>query len=135
MKKGFRKKFKNRNIQTRPPEKKDGSFGILPPPGILESYDEIAPGSVKQIMEMVQKEQEHRHRWENNLIRAATNNHRVANLVAFILVIVIVYGFGILVHAHEYIMGVLLLLVGFGYLTLMTYFSGKSNLDKNRLDK
>lgn len=127
MKKGFRKRFKKRNVQTRVPEKVDNSFGILPPPGILESYDEIAPGSVKKIIDMVTKEQEHRHKWENNLIRSAVNSHRVTNLVAFIIAIVLVYGFGILVHAKEYLMAVLLLVVGFSYLGLMTYLSGKSS--------
>lgn len=35
--------------------------GPLPPPSLLNEYDSIVPGSAKDIVEMVKKEQEHRH--------------------------------------------------------------------------
>lgn len=37
------------------------SSSILPPPSMLESYEEIAPGIVEKLVELVEKEQRHRH--------------------------------------------------------------------------
>lgn len=42
--------------------------GPLPPPAVLERYNEIAPGSADRIIAMAEKEQQQRHGWDNGLL-------------------------------------------------------------------
>ena len=67
MRQFMQKRRHNRNHRTfRPTQSHDGfetsnsSYGILPAPGILESYEELAEGSVSKIIDMAKLEQEHR---------------------------------------------------------------------------
>lgn len=46
------------------------SDGILPSPAILESYEEISPGFVEKIVDVIKKEQEHRHQFEQNQLKS-----------------------------------------------------------------
>lgn len=42
---------------------------VLPSPGILESYEELAPGSASKIINLIEKEQKHRAEYENNMLK------------------------------------------------------------------
>lgn len=44
--------------------------GPLPPPSILRGYDEIVPGAADRIVAMAEREQAHRHSWEQRALRA-----------------------------------------------------------------
>jgi uncharacterized membrane protein len=47
----------------------EASFhGPLPPPSILRGYDEIVPGAAERIITMAEKEQAHRHFWEQRAL-------------------------------------------------------------------
>ncbi len=65
--------------------------GILPAPGILESYEEIAPGSVEKILQFVKQEQEHRHRVDSQYIKMLANTYRMGQLLAFLLAVIVLY--------------------------------------------
>jgi len=44
--------------------------GPLPPPSILRGYDEISPGAADRIISMAEREQAHRHSWEQRALSA-----------------------------------------------------------------
>jgi uncharacterized membrane protein len=44
--------------------------GPLPPPSILRGYDEISPGAADRIIAMAEREQAHRHSWEQRALSA-----------------------------------------------------------------
>lgn len=44
--------------------------GPLPPPAILKGYDDLVPGAALRIIEMSEKEQEHRHKNEDEAVSA-----------------------------------------------------------------
>lgn len=43
--------------------------GPLPHPDLLVKYEEIIPGSAERILSMAEKEQQHRHQLENEVIK------------------------------------------------------------------
>lgn len=43
--------------------------GPLPPPVVLEGYEAVVPGSAERIMAMAEKEQDHRHSREDEIVR------------------------------------------------------------------
>ena len=61
-----------------PPKK---TVEILPNPETLEAYDYIVEGSAKQILDMFEREQQHRHEWET----AALKVHRVSSVLGQVL--------------------------------------------------
>ena len=99
---------------------KRSSYGVLPAPGILESYEEIAPGSVQKIIAMAASEQEHRHKWENNYLKVMAYNNRVGQLLAFILAIIVIYTSIAFVISHNVLFACVLLVVGFAFLIALT---------------
>lgn len=57
----------------------------MPSPQLLESYDAVIPGSAARIVEMFEREQQHRHEWERRALRV----HQVSTILGQML------GFGI----------------------------------------
>lgn len=54
---------------------------VLPSPELLESYDYVVEGSAKQIMDMFNQEQAHRHAWELQALKT----HHFSTLLGQIL--------------------------------------------------
>lgn len=52
----------NTNQEKREPERKET---LLPPPELLERYEGISKGLSKELVNLVKREQEHRHRLQN----------------------------------------------------------------------
>jgi uncharacterized membrane protein len=46
--------------------------GPLPHPSILRGYDDVVPGAAERIIAMAEKEQTHRHSWEQRALTADT---------------------------------------------------------------
>lgn len=59
----------------------------LPAPEILEAYDAVMPGSATRIIDMFEREQIHRHAWEDRALKL----HQISTLLGQLL------GFGIAV--------------------------------------
>lgn len=70
---------------------KKRSHTILPPPSILQAYEEIAEGSAKVIVDMATIEQEHRHEWEKECLRVYTRSHRLGQLSGLLIAVAIIY--------------------------------------------
>jgi uncharacterized membrane protein len=113
-----------RNDRDRSDQKK--SPGFLPPPGILESYELIVPGSVDKILEMARLEQEHRHNWEMKYLRQMAYSTRIGQLLGFALAIIIIYGCIISVVSQNYFVATLVAVSGFGFLIATALASFRS---------
>lgn len=55
--------------------------GPLPPPSVLESYNDVSPGSADRIIAMAEREQQQRHAWDNGLL-ATERRYAVLGLLA-----------------------------------------------------
>lgn len=99
---------------------------IIPSPGILESYEEIAPGSAGKIVDMAKLEQEHRHKWENNYLKAMAYTARVGQLLSFALAIIIVYTCLIFAKDESYGLAIVVAIMGFAFLAAATFASSNS---------
>jgi uncharacterized membrane protein len=51
-------------------------FSPIPPPGILDKYDQILPGATDRILRMAEKEQAHRHEMQGKLVESQVSDFR-----------------------------------------------------------
>lgn len=59
----------------------------LPSPEILEAYDAVMPGSGMRIVDMFEREQMHRHRWEDRALRVHQVSTILGQLLGFFIAI------------------------------------------------
>ncbi|MFI4984109.1 MAG: DUF2335 domain-containing protein [Rickettsiales bacterium] len=102
------------------------SHNILPAPSILESYEEIAPGSVDKIMEMAKAEQEHRHSWENRYLKSMAYTTRVGQLLGFALAIILIYTCLIIAMDGNETLASVIAFSGFAFLMIAALASARS---------
>lgn len=62
---------------------------LLPHPEVLEHYEDILPGSAKQLMQMFEGEQKHRHAWELQAIRIHSVSTVLGQVLGFLIAIAI----------------------------------------------
>lgn len=62
---------------------------ILPNPETLESYNYIVEGSAKQILDMFEREQTHRHAWEMNALKVHKLSTIIGQVLGFLIAIAI----------------------------------------------
>ncbi len=72
--------------KSQPPRK---SIEALPSPEVLESYDYVVEGSAKAILEMFEREQKHRHAWEEKALRVHANSTLLGQVLGFFIAIAI----------------------------------------------
>jgi uncharacterized membrane protein len=70
----------------------------LPPPEMLEAYDTVLKGSATRIIDMFEREQAHRHNWEDRALKV----HQVSTLLGQILG----FGIGIAIFVSAGVIGV-----------------------------
>ncbi len=75
------KRLDNRNGR---PANQRTSHNLLPSSRVLESYEDIAPGSVNKLIEMTKKEQEHRHAWQDKYLRFHNISYKSGLIFGFI---------------------------------------------------
>lgn len=61
----------------------------LPSPDLLEAYDEVIAGSATRIIEMFEREQTHRHTWENRALRVHQFSTILGQLLGFFIAMAI----------------------------------------------
>jgi uncharacterized membrane protein len=126
-KSNFRRHHNQENDQHKQTLKIDTrGYNVLPSPGILESYEELAPGSVNKIIEMASLEQEHRQRWENNYLRSMLYFTKVGQLLGFMLAVIITFAGLVLGTDQNYFFGIFITIAGYIYLIVATYVSSSS---------
>lgn len=115
-------------MQNNSGRKRDGFLGeskslgsMLPSPAILESYEEVRPGTVDDLVAMVKKEQKHRHAYENKMLQAQIYTKRFGQLLAFTLAIIIIYSAISFASDAMYYMAAAVLVCGFGFLSFVHF--------------
>ena len=83
--------YQNRNKSSRPYKRNNSSSYVLPPASLLEKYEAIVPGSSEKIMDIVDVEQDHRHRWENRALTSYIWSYRIGQLFGLLSFIAILY--------------------------------------------
>jgi uncharacterized membrane protein len=66
--------------------------GPLPHPSILQGYDEISPGAAERIIAMAEKEQAHRHLWEQRALSGERWYSMVGMLAGWTVAIALAVG-------------------------------------------
>lgn len=59
--------------------------GPIPPPGMLEKYNQIVPGSAERIIKMAEEQSEHRRYLEKKVIASDTRNSFLGIMCALII--------------------------------------------------
>ncbi len=85
----------NNNNRSRAPQ------NILPPARVLESYEEVAPGSVAKLMELTKREQDHRHSWQDKYLKLYNFNYKAGLLFGFIYNIALLAIIYTLINEHK----------------------------------
>lgn len=66
--------------------------GPLPPPAALEQFERSAPGAADRILGMAEREEDHRHAQEREMLRSDARARTRGQWMAFLLALVIVAG-------------------------------------------
>ena len=77
---------KDRRSSREGPKK---TVEILPNPETLESYNYIVEGSAKQILDMFEREQVHRHAWEMNALKVHKLSTVIGQVLGFLIALAI----------------------------------------------
>jgi hypothetical protein len=59
--------------------------GPLPPPSILAGYEQVLPGAAERIVSMAEKEQDHRHSFDNKCQKTDSRDSLLGILCGFVL--------------------------------------------------
>lgn len=59
--------------------------GPIPPPQVLQGYEDTLPGAAERILHMAEQEQSHRHEFDSDLARSLTRQQERGQVFAFIL--------------------------------------------------
>lgn len=59
--------------------------GPLPPPAMLAQYNDILPNGAERIMQMAERQQEHRHSLEKRVVNSNTFDQRLGLCLGFII--------------------------------------------------
>lgn len=89
------------------------AYTLLPPPSILEEYERIAPGSVDQLLDMADREQEHRHQWEMQYLQEYVRTHQRGQLFGMVIALSLIGVAFYLVMAGEAGSAAIIAIVGF----------------------
>ena len=66
--------------------------GPIPPPRVIEAYERIAPGSAHRILQMAEKQQDHRHSMEEAVVRSGIQRERWGQIFGFTLALAAIAG-------------------------------------------
>lgn len=103
------------------------SISILPHPTTLESYEEISPGITAKLGNMIQKEQEHRHKIELSKVKSIHNVYRFGQLLSAMLAVIIIYATILMLEEYQDLyLAMTICVSGFTFLTIINIFSFKN---------
>lgn len=103
--------------------------GPLPHPDLLKKFDEIVPGAAERILSMAEKEQQHRHQLENEVIKKEiAQKGRGLNFGFTLALLIIVVGAYLLI-IDKSLQGFSLILGSIGMI-IAPFFFRKTNNQK-----
>ena len=82
---------KNRRPDYKNSRKPEGIKDILPASEILEKFEDAVPGSVAQLIDMAEKEQRHRHSWQDRYLKSHNISGRFGKIAGLIYNIALLY--------------------------------------------
>ena len=104
--------------------------GPLPHPDLLVKYEEIIPGSAERILSMAEKEQQHRHQLENEVIKKEiAQKGRGLNFGFTLALLIIVVGAYLLV-IDKSLQGFSLILGSIAMIIAPFFFNKNNNQNK-----
>ena len=104
---------------------------ILPSPAILESYEEVSPGIVDKLVEMVEKEQRYRQRLEDRRIGAARFSFAFGQFLSFVFGIATLAATLMLVNDGRSYMAAVVCVSAFAFLYVMSALAKSCKCDKS----
>lgn len=104
--------------------------GPLPHPDLLVKYEEIIPGSAERILSMAEKEQQHRHQLENEVIKKEiAQKGRGLNFGFTLALLIIVVGAYLLI-IDKSLQGFSLILGSIAMIITPFFFNKNNNQNK-----
>jgi uncharacterized membrane protein len=79
--------------------------GPLPHPGHLEQFERVLPGSAERILSLAEKEQAHRHKWEQRELRSSVLTERIGLIGGIIVAVGLIAGAVICAVLDQVIIG------------------------------
>jgi uncharacterized membrane protein len=79
----------NQKATNRKSKPRSAANNPLPHPEILEGYDYVVEGSAKRIIAMFEKEQKHRHEWEDRALRVHGISTILGQILGFLIAMAI----------------------------------------------
>lgn len=109
--------------------------GPLPPPEILERYNQVVPGLADRIVVMAESQARHRQALEQSVINGNIRNERLGQVFAFIIAMSVIVGsLGLLWHGRstEGLVGILGTLVTLAGVFIFGRWSKSKELAQRR---
>lgn len=121
---------KNNNGQEVKLVHQEAYQGPLPHPDLLVKYEEIIPGSAERILSMAEKEQQHRHQLENEVIKKEiTQKGRGLNFGFTLALLIVVVGAYLLI-IDKSLQGFSLILGSIAMIIAPFFFNKNNNQNK-----
>ncbi len=109
--------------------------GPLPPPAVLEGYNNLVPNAAERILQMAERQSEHRIEMEKKVVASNIKNSNRGTIFAFIIAMSTIIGGIIVILNNHSAEGLALIISSLGVLTGIfitgKYFQKKS-ADKER---
>lgn len=104
--------------------------GPLPHPDLLVKYEEIIPGSAERILSMAEKEQQHRHQLENEVIKKEIAQKGRGLYFGFTLALLIIVVGAYLLVIDKSLQGFSLILGSIAMIIAPFFFNKNNNQNK-----
>lgn len=112
--------------------------GPLPPPAILEGYNKLVPNAAERILQMAERQSEHRIEMEKKVVASNIKNSNRGTIFAFIIAMSTIIGGIVIILRNHSTEGLALIISSLGVLTGIfitgKYFQ-KRNAEKGRVNE
>ncbi|MDP5110172.1 MAG: DUF2335 domain-containing protein [Rickettsiaceae bacterium] len=100
---------------------------ILPPIEMLEHYEELNPGTIDKLLDMAQKEQNHRHSIDLITIEKYNKATKLGRMFSLVFVALISIASLMLVAAGSMFVAAIFAFSAFACITIVSYFYSKNS--------
>lgn len=100
--------------------------GIIPPPAMLQGYENIIPGGAERILKMAEEQHAHRIKMEDKVIKSDTRNSFLGVIFAFLIALIVLFIAFYAIKKDKPITGAFLSTIGLGSLVGTFIYGTKS---------
>ncbi len=114
------------------PESTSSRIQNFPTASELAEYDAVFEGGAEQILKLIEREQNQRHKWENKALKIQTFGRRFGQILFALMVISLIYANVILTQSGHVFGALSLAVLGFVGLAASLFFTNKQrfNIEK-----